>query len=179
LVDYQGLMSDHFSDAYNYLCASRKILENIDINSSEYLFKMEGPVNHLLGLSMEHLLKSIYIRLHGKSFGHDHDLSAIKLKCLQEDVLNDDFIFWVDYASKDYKAHNFRYQRCFKGLPDDYDFNVKDVAKNKKELGLVVRSPVNPEKCIDAIETQWRKELEIQRPVKEKQNDETKTNFSR
>lgn len=163
------LMSDHLDDAFHYWYAAEKIIENTDTNSTEYLFRLEGPVNHLLGLSMEHLLKSIYIRIHGVNYTKTHhDIINIKLYCSQSGVLNQEFIFWVDFAGKDYKAHNFKYQRKFRGVPEDYEFDPANDVTNKFELGLVVKSPVEPIACLKAIKEQWEKELDIQRPIKEK-----------
>jgi len=162
-LDNNHLMADHLDDSLNYFYLVRTVLLNVERNSKEYLFRLEGPVNYILGLSAEHLLKSIYIRIHGKPFGKSHDLRKILNKCSDNDFYLD-FVFWVNYMVKDYLGYNFKYQHTFRGLPKGVIIDPIDRIGNKRKYGLVSKSPVEPDACLNAIEVQWNRELEIQRP---------------
>ena len=162
----ENLANDYLLNADNSLWAAKKICEVVPENTVERMFKAEDPLYFLMGHAAELVLKAalVYKEFDESSLKKNelrHDLNALLNKNKENHIrIDNDFEVFVDAIAENFKDHDFRYARIFSGFPEEkHEELLASIrgGKNKKELkkyGLAVKSKVNVEKSLQAIENQ-------------------------
>ena len=115
----ENLARDYSIGASNFLWAAKKITDNTEDNTEDWLFKLESPVTFLLGHTAELILKAGLARLNllaDNNIKHSHDLVLLMDQCRKGQIpIDPDFAAGITTINNNFQNHDHRYQRFFLG----------------------------------------------------------------
>lgn len=161
---HENLADDYLFGASGFLFAAEIICRQVDTESTEWIFKLDNPVNFLLGHAAELILKAGIAKTGQleNRIKYTHDLLELVNKSREIQVaLNEDFCKAAEEINYNFMNHDHRYARTFAGFPDSEYERISKMIENKtadeKELrnyGLVVKRMIDVKKFIAACHSQ-------------------------